>query len=177
MRLGFCLVFFIVCLVSSNCFAGFNVGISYFDIRSEDKNFRYVDNKIEPNLTIGYSKAINNYVISVNTNRFNFTSKRKVADKRNKEYQLETRSNIDSIQFGYKVINFIPSIFVANASVVKNLRYNNNTVSKTKYHTLLYGVNLTIFLDKNISTSLIYVRPNKTLQTNNTFGGSINYYF
>lgn len=163
-------------LVSTKCLAGANIGISYFDVRSEDKQFRYVDNKIEPNLTIGYSKAFDNIVVSVNTNRLNFTSKRRIADKRNKEYQLETRSNIDSLQLGYKIKNIVPSIFIANASVVKKLSSQNETLSKTKYHTLLYGLNFTFFANKNISSSFIYVRPNKTLQTNHTFGLSINYY-
>jgi len=148
-----------------------SVSTSYYKI--EDPRFKYKNrsSRISTNISAGYSYEINNVNITAFSNRiFNKKKKSKVIINGN-ILNLESKITYDALQIGYRKKRIMPSIFLANTKI------ENRIINKETKHSFTYGAGLNYFLNKNISTSIIYIAPNAELELKGGLGLNINYNF
>ena len=156
--------------------AGVSVGVSNMYTKINDPSFDYV-NEFEQigkitSVNVGYTKRICNYTITASTNRLLNKSLRRQVVINNYIMTSKTKIVYDSLQLGYMIKRFSPSIFLANTKVTRSI-----TGYKAVNHAFVGGVSLGYFLTKKINISAIYLLPNQELYLKSGFGVGVNYLF
>lgn len=150
---------------------------SYF---SENNPFYKTAFEPKPTITFSHLMDYKNVKIGYSTNRIdNWLTGRK-------KYEIEFKNGIkglnkqevtyDSILVGKQFNRWLPMAFVANTKIDNKL-YISSHVKRKVNTVLLYGANLTYFLNKKVSASLIYIAPNKEIFLGGALSIGLNYNF
>jgi len=178
-------IIFILLFISSNAFA-FKpyVGTSLFYSNINDPKYialNEFESITNPNLNsiyVGILHSKNNVVFSIQTNRlFNRSDDISVVDANNTVFRNKVKITNDTALLGFRFNRLTPSLLITNTRVDKALFYKGGFVASSSKHSILYGVNLSYFLTKNIVPSFTYIAPNKEQYLESSFGLSINYLF
>jgi hypothetical protein len=140
------------------------VGLSSNYLKLSDPNFEVKNEVSAPNPNVGVNHMFKNKLfVSLTTNRlFNQSSDSTVNSKKSgTRFDLETKTDVDSLVVGYPINRFIVGGFIANAGVQKKLYFQDNLVAKSEKHSIIYGLNLIYCYDKNISFNSSLIAPNK----------------
>jgi hypothetical protein len=148
-----------ILLYCNNSFA-FQVGLSTNKLAIDD-GFKRHSNLGNYSLFYGYSYAHNNIVLSVNTNRLISQTNKETLKKDGQYFQGKSKVTTDTLTLGYRFNRFIPSLFVSNAEVEKELSHNENLLLKTNQHSILYGAGVSYLLSKDLSLAGSFIAPNK----------------
>ena len=182
-KIIFALIFFISCnKIALSKDVNFNIGLSSIYTNIDDPSYSFV-NKYETieniNFSVGVAKSFDKVNIAFQTNRLgNSFSKRTVIDKKTQKIlQSNSKITADTLLIGYRFNRIIPAITFSNVELEKLLYYNNILQGKSSNHSILYGLNLSYLITKNISSSIFYIMPNKEFYLKDSFGLGINYIF
>lgn len=167
--------FIILLFLSSPAFAGGFIGVSVNHLKIND-GYKYESN-YQPSFNFGYNLILDNWVLSASTNRFLNQSVERKATKNNITYNSKSKLLADTFSIGYRINRFVISPFLVNATVDKSLYYNDRKLGSTHTTSILSGLNLTYFIDKNISISSAYVAPNQEQSLESGLVLGINYNF
>lgn len=159
-------------LFIKEAFGGVFLSASEVYSKSRDDNL-YLKPQVNLSASYGYFIKANNYTLTIQTNRLiNKTNTQFTQNKANgKSYELKTRLRADTLLIGYKFKRFNPAIVLTNA------RLERNITSRQVNNTILYGLNINYFIDKNYSISGTYIAPNKEFGLIGAGLLSINYFF
>lgn len=183
--------------ISKNSFAknndvldkiNFSIGTSYIKFNDHDSRFVYKNNYDEKPLqqfkTLSAGLLVKpyneeNYVFGVFTNRFiNSSTIRKATDlKYGVGVDIKQKTYSDSVLLGYKINNFIPGIFISRVNSKKQFIYNGVTQASTNIIAPVFGVYASMFLHKNVSINLLYLRKSKALSMNDSYGMGMSLVF
>jgi hypothetical protein len=155
-RLG---IISIILLYCGNSFA-FQVGLSTNKLAIDD-GFKRHSNLGNYSLFYGYSYVHDNIVLSVNTNRLISQSNKETLKKDGQYFQGKSKVTTDTVNLGYRFNRFIPSLFISNAKIEKELMHNENLLLKTNQHSILYGAGVSYLPTKDLSLSSSFLAPNK----------------
>lgn len=156
------------------------LGTSIIKADINDPNFKFVNKKeLDLNsLNVGLFNSYNNFTLSIQTNRLiNYPITRSVVSQNGTVYQNKSKMINDTVLIGYRFDRFIPSVLISNTKLNKSLWLNGNFQTKKVNHTLLYGLNFSYLLSKNINANLFVIAPNKELNLKSATGISLNYLF
>jgi len=160
----------------------FTIGLSSIYTNINDPNFSFV-NKYESlekiNFTTGITKNFDKIYIGLNTNRLgnSFYKRTVIYNKTGQIFQNKSRITADTLLVGYRYKRIIPAVVFSNVKLEKLLYYNNVLQAKKNNNTILFGLNLSYIINKNINSFIFYIMPNKELYLKNSFGFGINYIF
>tara|TARA_R110000782_G_scaffold244557_1_gene331339 strand:- start:101 stop:619 length:519 start_codon:yes stop_codon:yes gene_type:complete len=163
-----------VILFSVNANAGVSLGTSISYFKNNDPVYDYADKPVN-SFNIGYNKSVNDFNISLTTNRFlNWGIEKKVKNG-NTTFINKTYIDYEAIQLGYRIKRFIPSVLIANVHTEKKLSYNGVFQGKTRNDFIAYGGGLSYIVTKHIITSFNIILPNEEMDFGSSL--SINYLF
>ena len=171
-------------LISFNSYARLTIGTSILYTKISNPDYNYVSEYERlgelDNFNIGYSHEINNINIHLSTNRlFNKEISRNVITKNHLTFNSKVKTTYDSLQLGYIKNRIMPAIFIANTEVRERLYTLDRKImlgEETK-HTIIKGVNLVYFVNKNISANATYLLPDNELHLKGGLGFGMNYIF
>jgi hypothetical protein len=163
----------IFCLISAPAQAKFMLTASNVYSQFKDKNYK-IPSQNTQNLSYGLFYNLNKFTVSIQTNRF--------LERENKTYAvrkfdnnltiLKTKLTSDAFTLGYRVNRNIFSgsiINIESKRKIDNHRKNN--------HSILYGVNYSYILKKDVLITLSLIAPNKELNLKGAGIASINLLF
>lgn len=156
-------------LLSSNAFAGFQVGSSIYTLNNEQKTLKQSQ---QVNFNLGWSESIGNVFLTTGTNRLFTNTQLSVIDNKGYRITKETKAYVDSISAGYRIERFIPSLYLARVdsrtkAYMQKQVYQNRTIS------LIYGGALSYFLTKDIYGTVIFVAPETKQDLDASWGFSL----
>jgi len=158
------------------CFAGVFVTLGVAQVSLKEKDCIFLEKPALPFFNLGYSQKFGDVILAAQTNRLsNIETNQKVFYKGQKA-KLQTSTISDTFLGGYKINQFMPSIFVSSVRVNRRLIIGKNTYDK-KAQSLVAGVNLGYFVNKNISVAAFIAAPNKALSLKTYTGFGLNYFF
>jgi len=167
-------------ILATTAQAKISIGSSVLYAKQNHPTIKFKSNsdQFKPtSLTVGYLKKLDNITIGLYTNRLiNSKLKRRATNGTNNfDYYSATRYNL--FQVGYIRKNIMPTLFVADTILKKELYYNDVKISQDKNRVYLYGVGLNVFLDKNISFNVNYIAPRESIGFEGGLAFGINYLF
>lgn len=167
------LITILLILMPSFAHAKFLVNLSNTYAQFKDRNYKIPSTNTQ-GLSYGLFYNINNLTFSVQTNRF--------FDRNNKSYVVRKRDNqltvlkskfaIDTVSLGYRVKKNIFSGLIMNVESKRNI----DKMQKNN-HSVLYGVNYSYILKKDVIISLSLIAPDKELNLKGALNSSINLLF
>jgi hypothetical protein len=163
----------IFCLISVPAQAKFMLTASNVYSQFKDKNYK-IPSQNTQNLSYGLIYNINKFTVSVQSNRFISRENKTFAIRKfdNQLTILKTKLTSDAFTLGYRVNRNIFSgsiINVESKRKIDNHRKNN--------YSILYGVNYSYILKKDVLITLSLIAPNKELNLKGAGITSINLLF
>jgi hypothetical protein len=163
----------IFCLISVPAEAKFMVTALNIYSQFKDKNYKILSQNTQ-NLSYGLFYNLNKLTISVQTNRFLERENKTFALRKfdNQLTILKTKLTSDAVSVGYRVNRNIFSgsiINVESKRKIDNHRKNN--------YSILYGVNYSYIIKKDVLITLSLIAPNKELNLKGAGIASINLLF
>lgn len=117
------------------------------------------------------------FIYGISTNIINQATNQEVTSRSSVKFNLRSKTTANAAIVGYKIKNFIPSIFIANVKVDQLLSNDNVAFKKQTTYSLMYGLSISYYLTKDISVNFAIIAPNKELylEAGGVFG--LNYNF
>ena len=165
-------------LTINDAFAGLSVGTSISYHKINDPNFEYERefedvNKLK-SINVSYVHHIDDIVLSVGTNRLiNAESKRKIRIG-GRLFNSSSSVEYDVITAEVRMGRWIPSLFLSNVTVEREIKDLNKYQSNTSF---VYGPAVGYMLSQKIVISLNYLMPNNELYLEGGSSLGINYNF
>jgi hypothetical protein len=163
----------LLCLISAPAQAKFMLTASNIYSQFKDKNYK-IPSQNTQNLSYGLFYNLNKLTVSIQTNRFLERENKTFAIRKsdNQLTILKTKLTSDAISVGYRVNRNIFSgsiINVESKRKIDNHRKNN--------YSILYGVNYSYIIKKDVLITLSLIAPNKELNLKGAGIASINLLF
>jgi len=163
----------LLCLISVPAQAKFMLTASNSYAQFKDKNYKIPTINTQ-SLNYGLIYNLNRFTISIQTNRLlERTNKTFVIRKYDNQLTvLKTKYTNDTLGLGYRVDRNIFSGLLMNIESRKYIdkKHKNN-------HSILYGINYSYILKKDVLISLSLIAPNKELNLKGAGIASINLLF
>jgi hypothetical protein len=182
MRTTILIIFIHFFAANANASGRFYVGANI--IYTESKNHKPVD-KFEqitsPELSsIIFGKGFefdNKVTVYIGTNMLhNKTQKRQLLVNGSpilSHYRIRT----DYLMIGKRYNRYVPGIVISNNQLKTKSYYKNNLIENSEKHAILYGLNLTSFLNENVSFNTSYIFGNKEFNIDYAISTGLNYNF
>jgi hypothetical protein len=153
------LIILLLCLITSPAQAKFMLTASNTYSQFKDKNYK-IPSENTQSLSYGLSYNINKIRISVQSNRYLERNNKTYAVRKidNKSTILKSKLTTDVLSAGYRVNRNIFGASIINVESkrkIDNYRKNN--------YSILYGINYSYILKKDILITLSLIAPNKEL--------------
>lgn len=167
-------LFIILAILTSNANAKPFINVSTNHLKIND-GYKY-ETKYRPSFAFGYSILVDDYFLTITTNRLNLGINKK-ATKNDITYNSYSKINADTLSVGIKHRNITYSAFVANTEVRKKLFHNGNLLGIKKQHSFIYGLNFNYFLNKHLALNTALIAPNQEFDLDGGINVGINYFF
>jgi len=163
----------ILCLISTSAQAKFILTASNIYSQFKDKNYK-IPSQNSQNLSYGLFYNLNKFTISIQTNRFLERENKTFAIRKsdNQLTILKTKLTSDTVSVGYR---FNRNIFSGSIINVESKRKIDN--HRKNNYSILYGVNYSYILKKDVLITLSLIAPNKELNLKGAGIASINLLF
>lgn len=166
---------FLFCFFALPAQAKFMLSASNIYTQSSDKNYN-IPSQNTQSLSYGYFQNIKNTPISfsISTNRLLQIENKEYIERKkdNKLATLKSKYTTDSISFNYRIKRHLFGSTLAN---VRSQRKINNI--KSINYTILFGLNYSYFLKKDLLISFTLIAPNKELNLKSAGVFGINFLF
>ena len=170
----------ILVISSSSALASPYIGASAIDSRIKDPNFIYKNSTQDSvSFTVGWAKELKNKVsVALQTNRLT-PSKNFDVISRKTGVTMQSKSKVtnDTLLVGYRFKRLSPAVFVSNTQVHKTLSYKGDVVGKESKSGFVYGLNVSYFLTRNLTASIIEVEPSQEFYLRRSYGVGLSYLF
>jgi len=165
----------IFCLISTSAQAKFMLTASNIYSQFKDKNYK-IPSQNTPSLSYGFFQNIKNTPISfsVSTNRLIQIQNKVFIERKldGKLATLKTKNTTDAFNLNYR---FKKHLFGTTLANVRSQRKINSI--KSINHAILYGLNYSYLLKKDLLISFTVIAPNKELNLKGAGIASINLLF
>lgn len=163
----------IFCLISAPAQAKFMLTASNIYSQFKDKNYK-IPSLNTQNLSYGLIYNFNKFIFSFQSNRFISRENKTIAIRKfdNNLTILKTKLTSDAFTLGYRVNR---NIFSGSIINVKSKRKIDN--HRKNNYSILYGVNYSYIIKKDVLISLSLIAPNKELNLKGAGIASINLLF
>ena len=126
-------------------------------------------------LNLSYVKTYNKFVLNTSTNRIGNNARIRTILNNEKEFQVKSTSNIDTLALGYQIGKITPYLLVGNVDTKQEIRYKGRTIKKDNETALIWGTALSYrFYNQTVSINLI--APSKPLNLRYAVGFGYNFY-